>query len=335
MTRVTIICPYYNRAHAVELTLRSIAAQDFADFEALIWDDCSIDGTWQELQRVANQIGDPRIKVFRLDRNLGLTQGLNHAIGLAKGEYVAVVGSGDECLPNRLSKQVAMLDSDLEASFCASGAIAVDEDTGELFRDEAFARTKIERRDIMEACPFTHGTVMYRMSALKAVGVYDSVFEWCADWDLFFRLLNFGYASYVAEPLYRRYARMDGVSFAPRKSIAQIKCKYLALMLSELNLPDRAEMIRRVNAYGLDSVVESKKHLIARDLRSRQVKILLLKRWEQAAELGRLIDVEFGTSLTWRLLLFAARVVSLMHINPDRAIEQARRFKSRFVGSGL
>lgn len=335
MVKVTVISPYYNRKDAVEMTLMSIAAQDFEDFEALIWDDCSQDGTWEELQRVAASICDPRFKIFRHDPNLGFTAGLNYAIALAKGEYIAVVGSGDTCRPDRLTKQFTALEADPQASFCASSSLTIDEETGKQFRDEGHDGRVIELKDIAEACPFTHGTVMYRKSALETVGGYDPVFTWCADWDLFFRLLKGSHARYLPEVLYERYARMDGVSFAPKKSMLQIKCKYLALSLSELDAQGREDMIACVRDKGLDEALSHRGAAIVRDLRARQVKILFMKRRKQANELGALIDVAYGRTLKWRCMVGLASIAAALPIDQDKVIDQARRFKKKFLGAGI
>ncbi|NVK20590.1 MAG: glycosyltransferase [Methylocystaceae bacterium] len=333
MPKITIISPYHNRAQAVRLTLASVARQSFDDFEALIWDDGSTDETWDMLQSVQVELGDNRIKVYRHQPNIGLTAGLNDAIARAEGEYIAVLGSGDECAPDRLAKQAAALDADPEARFCACRSVTVDEVSGKRFSDEHFSGEIIRTADISEVCPFTHGSVMYRKSALEAVGGYDSIFKWCADWDVFFRLLDGGHAVYLPEDLYIRYARMDGVSFAPKKSVEQIKSKHLVLALAQLGDESREALKQKVRDQGLTQALRPRHPEITGDLRARQVKLILMGRTEPAAELGRLIDAEFGQTPKWRVMLGGARALAALPVDSDRLIAMARKLKSGLTPS--
>lgn len=328
MTKVTIISPYYNRASSVRLTLESIAAQTYGDFEALIWDDCSPDDTFAELKNIQAELNDPRIKVYQHNPNLGLTQGLNDAIQRSTGEYIAVVGSGDVCTPDRIEKQVKKLEEFPNAPFCATRSITVDEVTGRQFSDETFNKEHINTDDIASACPFTHGSVMYRKSALVSIGGYDPIFKWCADWDIFFRLLEVGTATYISDDLYHRYARMDGVSFAPKKSVEQIKYKHLALSLAGLSEHARTDFKERVRHEGLDQALEHRRNDIIRDLRAREIKLTLLGRREAASELKHLIDTEFGSSFKWRTAACLAQILKYSPINQDTAIAFARNIKN-------
>ncbi|WP_417242617.1 glycosyltransferase family 2 protein [Celeribacter sp.] len=330
MTKVTVISPYHNRKSSVRMTLTSISSQTFEDFEALIWDDGSTDGTFEELQKVQAELGDPRITVYQHMPNIGLTNGLNDAIQRAKGDYIAVVGSGDTCAPDRLEKQVAALEADQEARFCACRSVTIDEVSGRQFSDEHFQNVRIEKENVAEVCPFTHGSVMYRKKAILAVGGYDPIFKWCADWDLFFRLLNTGHACYIPEDLYFRYARMDGVSFAPQKSVEQIKSKHLVLCLAGLSNDDREALKTRVANQGLKEALSGCWVDIARDLRARQIKLIFMGRKEAGEELGKLIDAEFGTSLKWNAAAVFAKIIEASPINQDKAIAFARKIKSLF-----
>lgn len=325
MPRVSIISAFHKRRDVVRMTMESIVQQDFADFEALIWDDGSCDGTYEEMCLVAEELGDSRIKVYCHNPNKGLTAGLNDAIARAQGEYVAVWGSGDESAPDRLSKQVAALDGDPEAVLCASRSITVDEITGRRFVDEQFDKLLIQRDDITKACPFTHGSVMYRKSTIDAVAGYRTVFKWCADWDIFFRLLANGHGRYVPEDLYIRYARADGVSFSPKKAVDQIQCKHLALELSTLSHAAQEALCEKVRHEGLKSAIAIRSDRINDDLRARYVKLVFMNRSVDARELRERIDAEYPNTLKWRMLGIAASILAAMPISQDRLINIARK----------
>lgn len=306
LPRVTIISAYHKRPDAVRVTLEAITRQDYDDWQALVWDDCSPDDTWAVLQDAAREIDDPRIEVFRHDPNLGFAGGMNHAIRRSQSEYVAVVGSGDAFDGARISRQVAALDADPAAAFCTTGAVSIDPDTGARFVDNSFSRTRIVASDLFDACPFTHGSVMFRRSALDRAGVYEPAFVWSSDWDLFNRLLARSHAIHLPQPLYLRYARADGASFSPTKSVLQVKFAHLAHLLRETPA-DRASILTRVREQGLDAAIHSRSPAIASDLHSRRAKLYILGRRDEADELGRLIADEFPAPRKWRVILGALR----------------------------
>ncbi|WP_338608848.1 glycosyltransferase family 2 protein [Pelagibacterium nitratireducens] len=323
--RVAILCPYHNRAGVVARTFNSIAEQTFADFEALIWDDCSTDETWAEMQRVATSLNDPRFNIYRHEANLGLTPGLNLALRRTRAKYIAIVGSGDECHPERIERQVAALERAPDAVFCATASTTTDPITKTTFYDSAHHRETIVFNDIRTHCPFTHGSVMYRASALNAVGLYETAFKWCADWDMFFRLLRTGQAVYLDEVLYLRTAQADGVSFAPRKAFDQINCKYLAIKLSGLDESGRAEVLASVREQGMEFVLEAEKPEIWRDLARRNVKLYLMGRQKAGDEMMALIDGKGVTYPTkYRLFIAVAKLLGKLPVSADFMIRAAR-----------
>lgn len=323
--RVAILCPYHNRADVVERTFNSIATQTFADFEALIWDDCSTDETWEEMQRVAAKLNDPRFKIYRHETNLGLTAGLNQALQQTSAEYIAIVGSGDECHPKRIERQVAALEKAPTAVFCATASTTTDPITKTTFFDSSHDRDIVEFDDIKSHCPFTHGSVMYRASALETVGLYETAFKWCADWDMFFRLLRTGPAVYLDDVLYLRTAQADGVSFSPRKAFDQINCKYLAIKLSELDDVGRASVLATVRERGIEFALDAEKPQIWRDLARRNVKLYLMGRKAAGDEMMALAQRKGVTyPAKYRFFVATAKWLGKLPLSADFMIRAAR-----------
>ena len=102
-----MIITTYNRAELLPRAVNSVLAQTFKDYEIIIVDDCSSDGTREVIQEFA----DSRIRSFRHEANLGLSATRNTGIANARGKYIAFLDDDDECTPNRLADQVAILDS--------------------------------------------------------------------------------------------------------------------------------------------------------------------------------------------------------------------------------
>ena len=322
--RVLIVSPYYKRKAVVHRTIESILSQTYQDFAAIVWDDFSQDGTAEELKRVAAEFSDPRLYVYAYEYNIGLTKGLNEAIKAYDCEYVAIVGSGDECHPDRIMRQVESLDANPDAVLCATASICVDEITGQRFSDEYFDEEIVCQKDIEQVVPFTHGSVMYRRSELIHVGLYEETFKWCADWDMFFRLLNGRSATYLPVEYYTRYATVDGVSFNPKKSVEQLKYKYLAKSLQSLNLHERANALAEARE-NLELYTARFNSSIGLDLFKRQVKLYLMGRSEHALELGLHLREYIRVPLKYKLVLLIARLFGRTGISTDALVRSFRR----------
>lgn len=103
MAAVTVVLPVFNRVQVVARAIESVLAQTFADFELLVVDDGSSDGTGKLLA----QLGDPRLRVVTLPSNGGACAARNAGIEAALGEIVCFLDSDDVYLPSKLEHVVA------------------------------------------------------------------------------------------------------------------------------------------------------------------------------------------------------------------------------------
>lgn len=103
---VSIIMPAYNAERYVEAAIRSVMSQTLANWELIVVDDCSTDGTLEIVRRLAQD--DARIAVVTNEENLGVAQTRNKAIDLARGEYVALLDSDDIWFSEKLEKQLCL-----------------------------------------------------------------------------------------------------------------------------------------------------------------------------------------------------------------------------------
>ena len=101
--RVSIVIPSYNHERFVARAIESVLSQTYQDFEIVITDDASTDGSVDVLSTYTRK--DPRIKLF-LNRFNYETHATNHCIQHSSGEYVAVLSSDDEFFPTKLERQV-------------------------------------------------------------------------------------------------------------------------------------------------------------------------------------------------------------------------------------
>ncbi|MBT5800297.1 MAG: glycosyltransferase family 2 protein [Gemmatimonadetes bacterium] len=107
--RVSVLMPVYNAAETLVQTLESIAGQSFEDFEVVAVDDGSEDGSGEILQGWVEK--DCRFRVL-LEEHRGIVETPNRGLGECRGEFVARMAADDKMHPQRLDKQVGMLDAD-------------------------------------------------------------------------------------------------------------------------------------------------------------------------------------------------------------------------------
>ena len=181
--RVTVAIATFNRAELVAQAITSILAQHFADFELLVVDDGSTDHTHEVLAG----FHDKRLRVVRHEANRGIPATRNHALALARGEYLAYLDSDDWALPNRLSLQVAYLDAHSQVA-AVGGAIQWRE--GSTLKPrvirEPLAPEHIQAMLVLRCC-LRNRTLMARTAVLRQVG-YDETMAVAEDYHLLVRL---------------------------------------------------------------------------------------------------------------------------------------------------
>jgi len=105
--KVSVVMPVYNGAKYLREAVDSVLAQTFSQFELIIVDDGSTDGTME----VLGAYSDPRIRLIRNDRNLGQAAARNQAFAAARGEFIAIHDADDTSVPDRLAVQVLYFDA--------------------------------------------------------------------------------------------------------------------------------------------------------------------------------------------------------------------------------
>ncbi|MBP3763018.1 MAG: glycosyltransferase family 2 protein [Bacteroidales bacterium] len=117
MARVTVLMPTYNVEKYVREAIESVLRQTFTDFELLVMDDCSTDGTLE----VVRSIRDPRIRIEQNPSNLGLSDNLNRGLSLITTDLVARMDGDDIAEPFWLQREVEVLDNQPEIGICSGG----------------------------------------------------------------------------------------------------------------------------------------------------------------------------------------------------------------------
>jgi glycosyltransferase involved in cell wall biosynthesis len=183
--RVSVVIPVFNGERHIRESLDSLIAQTFADFEIVVVDDGSTDNS----VAIVNSYGDPRIRLTRHDRNLGVPATRNEGVAVALGEYVAFLDCDDVALPHRLAKQVACLDADPDLAMVGSWVEIIDNDsrsTGDVWKYAA--TSEIIKPLLLFQNTFAQSTVMMRKSVLPDP-LYGE-FPQAEDYDLWIRIAS-------------------------------------------------------------------------------------------------------------------------------------------------
>jgi glycosyltransferase involved in cell wall biosynthesis len=189
---VSFLLPVHNQADTVGATLESILAQTHADFEVVVIDDASNDGTVDILRTLEARAGG-RIRVHRNETNLEMTRSLILGMSLVRGRYVARIDADDLCLPERAARQAEFLDGHPDIGVVGS-FIETFSDNGEApvtlmypTQPDAVAAGFLFRN------PLAHPAVMIRREALSKHGLqYDPRFRRGQDYDLWVRCIEAG-----------------------------------------------------------------------------------------------------------------------------------------------
>ncbi len=185
MPKVSVLILSYNLEAYIGEALDSVLGQDFQDFEIIVVDDASKDGTIQKIKEYT----DPRIRLVCLPENGGVANGRNVAASHACGEYLAILDGDDLAHKQRLSRQVAFLDAHPDIDVLGSYYKTLGKpkvwkyplDHGGM-AGMAFFRV-----------PARTSALMYRRSAGEKAGLYlDPHYKGCEDWDLVHQMLAAG-----------------------------------------------------------------------------------------------------------------------------------------------
>lgn len=206
--RVSVIMSVYNGERFLREAIESIEAQTYQDWEFIIVDDGSTDGTSKILESFA---ADSRIRVISQE-NCGLAPSLNRAISLARGEYIARQDADDVSLAERLERQVVFLDERPGVGLVGCWTDWMDE-AGEILMVFEYPTDNITiQQQLLEQNCFTHGAVMMRKTAFHAVGGYCEQFLLAQDYELWLRFSENYEVANLPLMLYRYRKTLDGIS---------------------------------------------------------------------------------------------------------------------------
>jgi hypothetical protein len=232
---ISVVMAVYNGEPFLAAAIDSILSQTCRDFELIIVDDGSTDGT----ARILASYDDPRLVLLRNPTNLRQTRSLNRGLALARGRFVARHDADDRSHPSRFQRQIEALLADQELALLGTAYEVID-DTGHVLEvvkppcDDQKLKQALEKGNI-----FCHGSVMMRRATVQRVGGYNEAFPVTQDYDLWLRISDRHKIGNLEVPLYQFRFYSQTVSRNSRP--LQLAYRQLALMLAQQRLRGEAE----------------------------------------------------------------------------------------------
>ena len=233
MPQVTVLMSVYVRIDPgyLEKAIASILAQTFDDFEFTIIADGRLTSCQQEtLKRYA--AADTRLTILQNDQRRGLSYSMNLGISLSKSDYVARMDADDVSLPERLEKQIALLEDHKDIEIVGTFVYEIDDADRIVFRKRlpvgpADLALFLAKRD-----PFVHPTVVFRRNVFGKVGLYNQELRTNQDTDLWCRSFIAG-ARGANIPEFLYLFRRDKDFFDRRRgyryafNVLKLRCGYI------------------------------------------------------------------------------------------------------------
>ena len=186
---ISVVMPVYNAVPYLEEAIRSILTQSWEDFEFVIIDNGSSDGS----SEVIKSFTDSRIRVITNPVNIGPPPALNQALRLARGKYVARMDADDVALPERLEKQWKFLEDHPNCAALGTQVVFINATGRKMYTPWCPTMADAIRWRLLFTSPLAHTSVMMRSGVVLSLGGYMETLRHAADYDLWFRLLAQGY----------------------------------------------------------------------------------------------------------------------------------------------
>lgn len=319
--RVSVLLPVYNgMPHLLEVA-ESVLMQTFTDFEVLLVDDGSTDGSGEACDALAAR--DARVRVLRHEGgvNRGLVASLNLGLAEARSELIARVDADDISYPERFARQVAFLDAHPHVGVVGSRADAFDGETWSVWVE--YLTHEMTLWQLLFTTPVMHSSVVMRREVPERIGGYDARYEYSEDYKFFYEASKVTQIVNLPEPLivYKRdlassisqtHANRQFVNYyAIQREVHRdygLGHEVSATTSAFLSTRSFAETERATGPVGTREA-----RAIVRSL--HELRRVFVRRWAPSAETRRDID----DYVSWRASVLAIHLAERGLVSPLRA----------------
>ncbi len=223
MCKISVVLPVYNGEKYVRQSVESVLNQSYSDFELILVNDCSTDGTKEILQEYANS--DKRVKLIDNSDNLKLPESLNRGFEQAYGEYWTWTSHDNIYEANAFEKMADVLEGDRHIGMVYSDYCLIDADGAAVEKKVLDSPKMLLTGNVVGAC------FLYRSSVAKKVGLYDKNLFLAEDYDYWLRIYEAAKLYHLNECLYRYRAHDESLTAtrvdAIKKQTAKVWLKHI------------------------------------------------------------------------------------------------------------
>lgn len=219
---ISIITTSYNYERYIGRSIDSVLEQSYENWELIIVDDCSRDGSWD----VISQYKDRRIRAFQNEVNLGACATYNKAYSYCNGSLIASLDSDDVFLPEKLAIQAAEFERHPEIGISGTKIEVIDE-SGKIVPDSAVAAWFNDSRDLNVPSEWVwenhlcHSSVIIRKEVHDAIGGLREELTYTPDWNMWIRALAAGARFSMVDQVLLQY-RVHGNNITHRDPLSMI-----------------------------------------------------------------------------------------------------------------
>ena len=197
--KISVIIPTYNRKHTLKRAIQSVHLQSLPPFEIIVVDDGSNDGTKEWVRQKY-----PNVK-YIYQENSGVSSARNKGIKIARGDWIALLDSDDEWLPNKLNKQIDKIKSNLDVKILHSNEIWIRNG----LRVNQMKKHKKQGGYIFERCLslccISPSSVLFKKNILDKVGLFDESLPVCEDYDMWLKICSSEEVLFTQDKLTYKY----------------------------------------------------------------------------------------------------------------------------------
>ncbi len=237
---ISIIIPTFNRCQHLKRALDSIAQQIVSEYEIIIIDDGSTDGTTEMVEKYY-----PQVEYF-YQANEGVSAARNKGLTLAKGDWIAFLDSDDEWLPGKLASQVNALKSMPNYKICH---------TEELWVRNGVRVNQMKKhkksggwifKHCLPLCAMSPSSILIHRSIFDDVGYFNPALPVCEDYDMWLRISAKYPVIYIEEPQIIKYGGHEDQLSKKYWGMDQYRIKALQDIISQHNLNSENEQAAKL-----------------------------------------------------------------------------------------
>lgn len=241
MTKVSVLIPTFNRAGTILRAINSVLKQSYENLECIVVDDASTD----ETLKLLSQVTDPRLKIYTLKENKGVSSARNFGFSKSSGEWIALLDSDDEWLPQRLEKQLEFAKNHPDLPLIHGEEIWIrngkrvnpkkihEKSGGKIFRN------------CLHLCLISPSATLMKKSLYLEMNGFREDYPVCEDYELWLRVTSRYEVGFIEDPIITKYGGHDDQLSAKYKAMDFWRVKAMDEICSsgEVRGGDKKELV--------------------------------------------------------------------------------------------